>query len=286
MSESVVSTVHDMLWGVWHELGVPGTVRLRNPWIIDLELLVIYTPFFASGDPRLDEMAFSWCEEDLLLHGAEVPEEVSKAFWMWSAELRSQVRINWIDARQAVATARHVRRLTPDLSRPALTQLRARAVFGVGARADIICALLHGENEWLRARDFMEEGYSKNAVASVLTDLTRAGLVSSSRRGNADRYNSSATPELSDFLGARDARWLSWKDLFHVITVLTLLERHQAKSEPVRRVEASRARRDILTSSVALGWSEPPPANDLSTDPLGSLLLWGKEQIETCVHGR
>ncbi|TVR67642.1 MAG: ArsR family transcriptional regulator [Spirochaetaceae bacterium] len=288
MADSFIKTARDMLWGVWHELGVPGTVRIPNLPVIDLDWLVIHSPFFAAGDPRLDEMVFSWCVHNHAMIGArrvralvaEVPDEVSDTFWKWSAELRSQVRINWIEARQAVSTDRVVRRLRPDLLRPALTQLRARAVFGVGARADIICVLLERDGEWLRAREFMDQGYSKNAVTSVLADLTRAGLVSLRRTGNTDLYTLTARPELASLLRSRNASWLPWNHLFHVTTVLSLLERHQTKPQPVRLVEASRAWQAILASVVALGWPEPPSTNKLSIDALGSLLAWGIEQME------
>ena len=289
MAESFASANRDMLWGLWRELGVPGTVRLLEPPVIDLDWLVIHTPFFSASDPRLDEMVFSWCVHNHDLIGArriralaaQAPNEVSDVFWRWSSELRSCVRINWVDTGNAVSSDRDLRRLTPDLIRPALIQLRARAVFGVGARADIICVLLERDGEWIRARDVMDQGYSKNAVVSVLADLSRAGLVSSRRSGNVDLYTSIATPALTSLLRLPDARWLSWRHLFHVTTVLSMLERHRSKPQPVRLVEASRAKRDILSSVVALDWPEPPQTNDLSADPFDLLLAWGKEQIRS-----
>ncbi|MBT3222092.1 MAG: hypothetical protein HN348_23715 [Proteobacteria bacterium] len=288
MTEGIAKSACDLAWGLWKELGVPGVVRIPRSPVVDLEWLVVHTPFLSSQDARLDELSFGWCVHNHSLISTRrlraitkrVAKDVSEPFWAWSAELRSLARVNWVEAHEATPSSRHVRRLVPDLSRPSLVSLRARSVFGVGARADIVCAMLERDGEWLRASDLVEQGYSKKAVAAVLTDLDRAGLLSSTKKANADVFISASTPVLADLLRAHGTSWMAWSHVFQVITIIIRLERELMKPETVRLVAADQARRSLLPAVAALGWPEPPQT---AAVPIGfeSMLLWGSKCIET-----
>jgi len=288
MPNEIASLARDLTWGVWSELGVPGVVHLTSSPAVDLEWLVVHTPFLASRDSRLDELTFAWCVHNhssistrrIRAVAAMAAEEVSEAFWTWSGELRSHARINWVEARKAIRSDRHARRIVPDLMRASLASLRARSVFGIGARADIVCAILEKDGEWLRVSDFVGQGYSKNAVAAVLKDLERAGLLSAAKRGNAEVYTSNATPILQALIRSGDAEWLAWDHLFLVVTALVLLERARTKPEAVRLVEADQARRHVMISTAVLGWPEPPTTS-ATTGGFESMLVWGFERIDT-----
>jgi hypothetical protein len=72
---------------------------------------------------------------------------------------------------------------------PVLIQLRSRQVFGVGARADVITALvLRGRIEPVRISSIGLIGYSKPAVATVLDDLASVGVLGKWSSGNAAHY--------------------------------------------------------------------------------------------------
>ncbi len=286
MRNEIASAARDLTWGIWRELGVPGVVRLTGCPVVDPEWLVVHTPFLALPDSRLDELAFAWCVHNhasistrrVRAVASKATKEVSDAFWAWSSELRSHARVNWVDAREAKPSDRHVRRMVPDLGRTSMASLRARAVFGVGARADVVCALLEKKGEWIRTSDLVGQGYSKNAVAAVLKDLERAGLLSSAKRGNADVYKSAATLVLESLLDSRGAPWLAWDHVFGVMTTLVLLERAATKPDAVRLVEADQARRRVATSAAELGWPEPPMTS-ATPDGFESMLVWGLDRL-------
>ena len=283
----IARTATDLAWGLWRELGVPGVVRIPRPPVLDLEWLIVHTPFLCSEDPRLDELAFGWCVHNhswvstrrLRAVAARVDPGVSRLFWAWAAELRSHTRINWIKAHEATPSSRHIRRSVPDLDRPSLAALRFRSVFGVGARADIICALVAKDGEWLRASDLVKVGYTKNAVATVLKDLTQVQVLASKQQGNAATYTSTASPLLRQLLRLHDPLWIEWRQVFKIAATLVHLEADGSKPEAVRRVAADQARRDILPAVIALGWPQPPKT---AAVPMGhqSMLHWGLGRLE------
>jgi len=169
--------------------------------------------------------------------------------------------------------------MVPDLERASLASLRARAVFGVGARADVVCAMLEKKGEWIRISDLIGQGYSKNAVATVLKDLKRAGLLSSAKRGNADVFKITATSVLQSLLDSHGASWLAWDHVFEAMTSLVLLERAATKPDAVRLVEADQTRRRIATSAAELGWPEPP-LTSATPDGFESMLVWGRGRLD------
>jgi len=287
MNRRIAMAATDLAWGLWKELGVPGVVRIPRPSVLDLEWLVVHTPFLCSGDPRLDELAFGWCVHNhswistrrLRAVAGRVAPDVSGPFWTWAAELRSRARLNWVKAHEAIPSSRHVRRLVPDMDRPSLAALRSRSLFGVGARADIVCALLARDGQWLRASDLMDVGYTKNAVVAVLTDLVRVQILASKQQANAATYTLTASPLLRELLRVHDPSWIEWRHVFEIITALVRLEADGTKPEAIRRVAADQARRDILPAVIALDWPEPPKTAAVLTGHQ-SMLRWGLGCLE------
>jgi hypothetical protein len=204
--------------------------------------------------------------------------EVTRLFWDWAAELRSIARVNWVEARPVASSSRQIRRLQLDLDRPALTALRARAVFGVGARADIICALLAREGQWLRASDLLDVGYTKSTANTVLSDLARARVLESAAQSNAIVYTLRPTSPLKELLGASDNVWIPWGHVFRIVTRLVRLESVCEKPASVLRVYADQARRDLEPSVTALGWPEMPPTSDVLTG-YQRMVQWGTERL-------
>jgi len=283
----------DLVWGLWKELGVPGVVRLPHPPVLDVEWLLVHTPFLAANDPRLDELAFGWCAQHhnrvstrrLRSVAERVEPEVADLFWAWAAELRSVARINWVKADDATPSSRNIRRIRLDITRSPLVALRVRAVFGVGARADIICELLAKEGQWLRASEFVEVGYTKSTAITVLSDLARARVLSSTARSNATVYTLGAGTLLKDLLDAHDSTWINWGQVFGVITRLVRLEADGEKPDAVLRVYADQARRDLESLVVALGWPALPKTTNVS-EGYQAMMQWGADRLGEVIAPR
>jgi hypothetical protein len=77
----------------------------------------------------------------------------------------------------------------PDLETPALVNLKLRALFGVGARADVITAILNWPAPDFGAADLVLVGYTKRNLAGALDALREGGLLNSTRVGNRVRFS-------------------------------------------------------------------------------------------------
>ena len=65
----------------------------------------------------------------------------------------------------------------PRCETPALLGLRLRALFGVGARADLLTFFLTQKKTIFTASDTVEIGYSKRSLADLLDNFVQSGFI-------------------------------------------------------------------------------------------------------------
>lgn len=120
-----------------------------------------------------------------------VPASAQAAFGPFSGALEQHTGIQWPGATVAAPVPQSLsgKSHLPPLSRPPLLQLRLRALFGVGARSDIIGAVLAHRSEDFGAADLVFVGYSKRNIAEALDMLAAAGLFRTARIGNRVRFS-------------------------------------------------------------------------------------------------
>ncbi len=107
------------------------------------------------------------------------------------------------------------------MSHPCALQLRLRALFGLGMRADILCYLLtrDGAHPSAVARDL---GYSQKRVQDTMVELAVSGCVRFRRNGRF-RIDEVDQGQWRDFLVPRDARFpksIDWLALARGLTTL------------------------------------------------------------------
>ncbi len=247
-----------LLWSLWAELGVPGVVHDHQQVTVDPELLLLYTPHLAQAEPRLMELVFSWCTQhsDWIVSSRlralhrRAPHQVQRAFEGFSAELQDYESVRW--PRLAAESAgpwpsREIRPLRVDPARASLVRLRARSLFGPGARADVLCEMLARPRQDHSARRLTRVGYSKPAINTALGQLTSAGVLRWHESSGMRLYRLIDPEALTALLRAEELEWLDSLWLVESLTAWRALTRLRGAKDIVRKIEASRVSNRLAT---------------------------------------
>jgi hypothetical protein len=128
----------EIAWSLWAELGLSGWTRHHAESAVDLEPLIIATPRLGAWDARLLEESFDWCVLNSRFVSAvrlrnllkTVDEPTRRAFGDFDATVRMERRVSWPAEGEPLQLRVTSRSSVPDLLRPALQQLRLRAILG------------------------------------------------------------------------------------------------------------------------------------------------------------
>jgi len=283
MRSLLVDAALRVAWQQWTALGVPGTVSVPDH-AVDLEALICFTPLLGSEDPRLRDEAFDWCVQHSkrlvsitrLRHlRSALSEPAREAFDEFAASVNATAKLKtaWPTDRTGPVSKTSGKSRLPDITQPALLQLRLRALFGVTARAEVLLQFLRPAmtqetlpNMSLSVSALSDIGYSKPALTDVLADLTNAGMLEKWRRGNRDHYALARVEPLLGLLGGPlPATAPNWTLRFHIAAVLLARESETlGKKDVVRAVALSkdfeRLHEDLERANV-----KPPTAFDSSS---------------------
>jgi hypothetical protein len=262
--------VLDTLWSQWHELGVAATVpRRHSDDFIDPEPLIAFTAAHSDLDPRLRDESIDW----VLRYGTYVSKARLKnvaadwgllentLFREYAATVNAHGGAGWPAARAKPLPFRsRARALLEDLARPALISLRIRAIFGVGARAELIRALLSRPQSAMTAADLsVETSYGKRNVLNELEPLRFAGVVKSFRAANADRFSLAKVDQIQGLVSPLPQRYTRWTQVFGALHAIHEVARRGAKRSDLQSaVDAVRLleeRRQVFAAAGAY----PPP---------------------------
>jgi hypothetical protein len=202
MRSALVELCLDLSWGQWAALGVSASGWIVPQSPVDLEAAIAFAPVLADIDPRLHAEALDWCiafandfvSVTSLRHAlAAFDEEHRVEFDRFASIVNKQGATKW-PVREPVH---------PDSFRPsgksqcrtdhaACVQLRARKVFGINARADILVGLAllpdSPQIQWTHVSLLRNLGYSKRALSEALNDLAGGGMLGTLSFGNTIRY--------------------------------------------------------------------------------------------------
>jgi DNA-binding transcriptional ArsR family regulator len=271
---------------LWTELGVAGTQRRHSRLAIFPEELLLLTSALATRDPRLRDESIDWCSRHHRYVSTARLRGLLRGALPWLADAFSTfaATVNHLgSARWPVPTSgtRWDLQLSqksrlPSLDRPALLHLRLRALFGTGARADVVAALLERQpgNREITVTEVAELGYTKRNVANVLNDLEAAGLLVSHRQGNRLCFGWARRSEFEATISPlpdQIPRWRPIVDLLLSLFHFTL--RTEEKSARLRRVEAAKGAPALTQPARRLGWSVPSATT--SGDQWTDLVDWG-----------
>lgn len=278
-SRQLEAHVLDLLWSLWAELGVSGWERRHGDWYIDPEPLIAVTAWLGDADPRLRDETTDWCVRygryvsvARLKHVLRtMPEPVRQAFGTYAATVGVHAGFRWPGA--AGATAPRPLRLTgrsgvDQFARPAQLALRARALFGVGARAEILRTLVASPpaREGAGVASFADSLYTSRNIAVELESLHLAGVLRSLSTGRTHRYALRAREHLAALLAPLPIIFPPWMALWLLVHDLLDLSRlptsDRADDTVAHAVEVSRVLRlrqhELLQLEVSLGAPLPP----------------------------
>jgi hypothetical protein len=244
--------VLETLWSLWHELGVVATVpRRHSDDFVDPEPLIAFTATHSELDRRLRDESIDW----VLRYGTYVSRArlknvladwglvESALFREYAATINAHGGAGWPAAgAKPLAFHSRSRSLLDDLARPSLVSLRIRAIFGVGARAELIRAFLSRPHLAMTAADLSAEtSYGKRNVLNELEPLRFAGVVKSFRAVNADRFSLAKQRQVEALVGPLPKRFTRWTQTFGVLHVLLEgVEEWAKRSDLQKAVEAVR----------------------------------------------
>jgi hypothetical protein len=209
MSKDLAALCRELAWSQWVALGVSGKGAAPQH-AIDLEAAIAFLPALEALDPRLYAEALDWC---IQFAADYVSVSVLKsflglfstahqvAFASVAAIVNAGSSNKWpmIDKGSERAGLLHVEHFVPSgksqrrSDGAVAVQLRARKIFGVSARADIlqVLALLDpaaGYPAWIHVNGFASLGYQKRNLSRALTDLCDGGVVKAHKVANTVRY--------------------------------------------------------------------------------------------------
>src|SRR4029077_3493381 len=189
----------------------------------DLEPLLVATAFLSKSDSRLRDESLDWCVLNVSYVSSDrlrnflrtVDDNLREAFGPYAATVRKVRRVSWPGEGRPFAFSPTRRSIAPDLLRPALSQLRLRAAFGVSARAETLRWLLDQPDHFVGSLELaLKAYYGKDNVADTLDLLTRAGLLQDTVMTTAGnqrlfRLNHQGTiaSALSDWMKVPQQRW-------------------------------------------------------------------------------
>ena len=278
-----------LAWGAWSELGISGWTETHGDWAIDPEPLIVFTALLDDGDPRLRDEATDWCIRNWrYVSKARLKNTVRswprfdrEAFGEFAATVGEHAGITWPGSTEPRPYTPTGRSVLPPLDRPSLVWLRLRAMFGLGARTEILRYFLAGPPMRAGVAEIAAvTGYTKRNIAEESDQLKRAGVLDVRQNGNRYSYGLARRSELEAFVGEFPPLRPDWNALLRVASELVALERQVATSSPrtlpvkvraaLTRIEGDLHTLDVLVPSAGIvGASLWPAVESLASATLG-----------------
>lgn len=258
----------NLAWSLWTELGVAGVKQNHSNVLILIEELVIFTSVLTEIDPRLRDESLDWCSQfyrfisisRLKSLMKDFEELAREPFSTYASSLNNISKANWpvfIDTPPLKINLSHKSTLRPQTS-SALLNIRARSLFGTGARADVVTFFLVHPNADFSIAQVVETGYSKRNLAEVLDDLYFGNLLDRFQQGNQHRYRLNKNSPLFQMLNPIPKCAPSWHLVFKVLlTLRACIHRIENYSESTKVVELRNCLKEHEKSLQKLGLIPP-----------------------------
>lgn len=218
-SDQVRDLVIGTLWSQWAEFGLSGWERHHQDVGLDLEALVICTARLGHRDTRLRGEALDWCVAFGRLASAirlkrltdQADTTVQGAVREFTATVNANSQLNWPGAGSPVTFVPTGRSEAPSLERPALIQLRLRALWGVSTRAEVLRVMLTESDRFMGISEIATAAaYGKDAVAEALESLHRGGMLDAATSANQRVFRLRNKADLEVLIGPQPTTVRDW----------------------------------------------------------------------------
>ena len=263
-NEEITALALDLAKSLWAELGISGS-PCRHDWqAVDLEPLIVFTASLAGTDPAFIGRTVSWCAANSSYMSGLRLRFISHRFGVPAAALDPFVRAGTSPPPAAEGTGQGPNLVaveTPDLKRPALIQLRLRALMGVGPRAEALRLFLADPDLPRSANTLARDaGYRQGAMGIALSALTAAGIVKTGPEDGVKRFRLSRPAEIAVAVNGVPVAFPDWMAVLTVICAVRAYAR-VAERNPAGRTAAARKLVSALRDQFGqLGVSAQVPA--------------------------
>lgn len=208
--------------------------------------------------------------------------ELSASFGLYAATVNDHSSLAWPGATTSRGYKPTGRSHIDDFTERSLMALRLRALFGVGAKPEIIRTLMVGAT--LSASGIADcIDYTKRNVAESLESLRLAGAVVIETRGNANYFRLNRA-EFRNVMAPLPDLFPYWKVIFRVIRMmLTVDASEDARPKAIRAVEARTAVEHVKSDLIA-GGLKRPDTSATGEEFWGEFLRWSAEITEGLAH--
>lgn len=283
-----------LAWGAWTELGVSGWSRTHERWAIDPEPLIVFTSLLSDADPRLRDEATDWCvlnwrqisKTRLKNLVADQPPGTQDTFGTFSATVSAHASVTWPYQTQPRPFTVTGRSTAPRLDQPSMVWLRLRAMFGLGARTEIMRYFLTTDTA-PRASVAAIAGainYTKRNVADECEALTEAGMLNVRPDRNRNLYSLAKRDELESLLAPLPPIRPNLGTVFTVAQELIELE-GQAPNSTIRTLQV-KAHKTLDQIGLALDELGVSPPNSTGADLWPTMQQLGTETLGAWALGR
>lgn len=273
LSNKIDQHLIDLAWSLWTELGVAGVKRRHQHWLIAPEELILLTVIVAELDPRLRDEALDWCSR--YHHYISISRlralvkafgpSISAPFSKFAATLNSVSEADWplFTAATPLKFIPSGKSKPPQCELPALLYLRLRALFGVGARADLVTFFLTQKKGDFTASDTTEIGYNKRSLADILDSFVQSGFFDVFTTRNHRNYCFVKRDQMIKILGLFPEVIPSWKLILEVLLPLrACIQQIEKKSEGTKIIEIRNTLAKIEDKLRKLNLTPPPLQTD------------------------
>ena len=285
----------DLLWSLWTELGVPGTVRHHQQLLMDPEPLIVFTPSLAATDPRLMELVFDWCRTNAALISKQriaaiaktSPEGVTGALERFNGALALH-GVKWLPAGSPESFTPERQKMSPSFERTALLRLRMRCLAGVSIRAEVLTMLLCSEGKPVSVDELTVSGVSRRSVERVVEELIESRFLTVQGKTRGRRFQLAGRQAFVTFIQENRSielpKPVNWHLVFDSICLLNSMAQSDL-SESLQRIEAVKLRGELAERMVALNQPIPPVLSG-KQDAADQIITWGHERITDWCEGR
>jgi len=273
LSQTIDQNLAELAWSLWTELGVSGNIQNHHDYLIDLEMLIVLTALIADADPRLRDEALDWCCKNHHFVSMSRLKAIlknlpaaHKPYSIFAATLSSISDAKWpiLIPSQPLKVKPSGKSRPPRLESPALLNLRMRAMFGVGTRADLITFFLTQKSDDFTVSDLSEIGYVKSNLFNALDSFVQSGLFEVFSVRNTRRYRFVKHEPMTKVIGTIPKNSPSWRPFLEILLpIRECLERTENKSSSTKIVEMQKTIQKLMDTLIQLNAVPPPFEADL-----------------------
>lgn len=237
----------NLLWSLWTELGVQGTQQHHQQTLIFPEELIVVTAIMMDQDPRLRDESLDWCAQyhqfvatsRLRAIVTQFGDVACAPFSRYAATVNALANAHWPLFADAHPLKIHrAQKSTLRNTSPAVLDIRSRALFGTGARADIVAFFLCQPESHFAASDLGVIGYSKRNLSAILDDFCLSSLFEKFLQRNQWRYRMSKRASLQQILGPIPLSAPLWAVIFHcLVQIRCCVDRIKNMAESSQAIE-------------------------------------------------